>query len=330
MLDRRKVLALALALAFVGLLGLYAYASTITPRVLAIGAIGGDDVGVLVETRGHVRSARTGSGGSVTYDIVDLADFAAIEVFVPARIHEGIENRPLVPGTEVRVRGEVAEFAGRLEIVVARSGDLQVLTPPGEEEVSVEFLARNAPVLAGMTFRTVGHVDDLRVIADPRRVLLRDGDAEVYAFVEEPVAVAASVDVYGRFLYNEERGRWEIKVAAPADALVASPSDPPPGYVEVTLSALLADPAAYADVPVAVRGVAAEAGELIGTAFVLWDVGTLDVFSLRGIVFGWDWASDPRGVAEGDVAAFVGTLAYYEAEAAWQLTAETVTLTPLP
>src|SRR4030067_1373922 len=79
------------------------------------------------------------------------------------------------------------------------------------------------------------------------------------------------IDIFGKLLYNEGRGRFEIKVAGGTDGIVPHPSKAPGNYTVVSLRELAANPEALMGDSVAVLDVVGMAGGIIGTSFSLSD-----------------------------------------------------------
>ena len=79
-MDRRSALARCLAVSVACTLALYAYSWSVSPRTLPISGIGSDDVGAMVRTEGHVRSAESLSSGGVKLELLDYSDFASINL----------------------------------------------------------------------------------------------------------------------------------------------------------------------------------------------------------------------------------------------------------
>lgn len=126
--DRPLLLVAVLAVGGLALLSLYAL--SLGPDAVAIGDLDAGRVGSRVEVVGLVGEVRTTTAGLVLV-LYDPLDLAQVRVFVPSRVAEDLADREsLVPGAEVRVRGEVQLYGGSLEIVVAFGGDVVVLRGP--------------------------------------------------------------------------------------------------------------------------------------------------------------------------------------------------------
>ncbi len=327
--GRNRLLVVAVVVALVGVLGLYAYATTLQGRQVRLGDVGGDDVGSLVRVEGLLKDSRTTSGGSLRWVVMDPEDYATLGVFLPREVVDGLaDSAAYVPGASVALVGEVQEYRGAVELYVASPRDVRLLAPAPAGPVEVDVLARNPEAWRGMQITAEGLFLEPEVIVDGKRYAVEDATGTLWAYVTVDGAEGAAMDVFGVLQFNEVRTRWEVKVAGAQDGIFPSPAIIPAGYAEATVAELLADPAAYEDSGVAILGANVTRGERIGTRFVLLDEGEDDDYSVEGFVFGWDFEDDPRGLQAGAFVAFTGTFDYYEEGARWQIQTDAFTLTP--
>ena len=325
--EGRKLLALSLAAGMLGTLGLYGYSWTVNPRIVRIGDIGSDDVGSFVQIQGHVRKVATVKGGGFQIELVDYSDFAAMTVFLSGRIASSIDfMADIVPGSKLRVAGEVQEFGGEVEVAVSDASTVQLLAGAQENRLDLDTLASNAEVFEGMEVLIAGVVDGISSVVDWDKMMIHSGGDSFWVDNAARDGARGSVDVFGLLLYNEERGRFEIKVAGGNDTVAPHPSPVPESYTVVAIDELAATPSAWEGRYVAVLGVDTIAGEIIGTSFTLADAVEGERYYISCMIFGWDWSTDKRGVAGGAVADFVGTWGYYVREAQWQVTSDEFTL----
>jgi len=327
MLERKKLLVVAVLISFLGIIFLYAYALSIHPKRLPIGEIGSDDVGSSVQTKGLIKQYQAHSYGGLTLLLIDYNDYATIKLFLSREAYDGLDfKQRIVPGAEVEVSGEVQEFGGDLEIFISSPLAIKILKDAKENELSIETLAKNPVPFQGIYLKTYGMIYGLSVIIDEKRINVSDGSHSLWAFAEKEVSVGGPVDVYGRLLYNEIRERWEIKIAETYDNITTSPSLTPPGYAEKTLEDILSQPETSEGQLIAIKNVSATKGELIGTSFSLSDMGEMEMYSINCLIFGWNWDSDKKGVLSGSSVSFYGRFDYYEPKAQWQITSENFTI----
>jgi hypothetical protein len=325
--DSRKLLALSLAASMLSILALYAYAWTVNPRTVSIGEIGSDDVGSFVRTQGHVRKIASVGGGGFQIELVDYSDFAAMTVFIPGKIARAIEfMERIVPGAKLRVAGEVQEFGGEVEIAVSDASMVQLLAGAEENRLGLETLASNPETFDGMQVLVGGEVTEIASMVDWDDILIHSGGDSFWVDDTERNGARGNVDVFGLLLYNEERRRFEIKVAGSLDAIAPHPSDVPESYSIITIHELAATPDNWEGRQIAVLGVETMAGEIIGTSFTLADAAGGERYYISCMIFGWDWSTDKRGTAAGVAAEFFGTWGYYSREAQWQVTSGEFTL----
>jgi DNA/RNA endonuclease YhcR with UshA esterase domain len=325
--DSRKILALSLAAGMLSTLVLYAYAWTVNPMTVGIGEIGSDDVGSFVRTQGHVRKIAAVGGGGFQIELVDYSDFAAITVFLPGKVARSIQfMEKIVPGAKLRVAGEVQEFGGEVEIAVSDATIVQLLAGAEENRLGLDTLASNPETFDGMQVLVGGEIAEIASAVDWDKMLIHSDGDSFWVDDAERNGARGNVDVFGLLLYNEERRRFEIKVAGQSDAIAPHPSDVPESYAIVTIRELAATPDAWEGRYVAVLGVETMAGEIIGTSFTLADAAGGERYYISCMIFGWGWSTDKRGMAGGVAAEFLGTWGYYSREAQWQVTSGEFTL----
>jgi hypothetical protein len=123
---------------------------------------------------------------------------------------------------------------------------------------------------------------------------------------------------------QEFRGEREIAVTRAADVTVVRRT----GESLVPISYLAQAPWAFRGMGIAVRGrvggleVLRGGAGIVGTGFFLSEGN----YSISGVIFGWNWLGDPRGVRSGSTVVFTGEVEYYPQRSQWQLTSESFTL----
>lgn len=313
-MEPRRLLALALAGTFTGLLALYAYAASLHPTPIRLADIGGEDLGRYVEVTAHVRRIEGTRSGGVSLHLVDLGSFATLRAFVPRAAWEAFQGRASVlPGAELLARGELQGFGEEVVLQVESPSDLVLLRPAEENRMTLQTLASRAPDLVGLGVSVRGALADIREIVDPTRLRLDTPGGTLWIVTAE--APAGPVDLCGRMEWNPLADRWEV-IVAPGD-VASSPatldcSDSPP-------EDLLDHPEEHRDQPVGLRGILPDRGELIGTAFTLREGS----FTVGGFLRG---DSLPEGLGAGDVVDFTAPVEYYEPEARYRLVATAATL----
>ncbi len=146
-MDRRVMLAIATVLSFVGVLGLYFYSCSIQPISVRPGDLNTSHVGNLVRTSGFVMDHYVTGNGDLMLDLADYEDGATIGVYVEANVYSAFgEKDAILQGAEIGIVGEVREYLGELELVVASADGIAIIQYPDESSLTIEVLARN-PVL---------------------------------------------------------------------------------------------------------------------------------------------------------------------------------------
>ena len=304
--SRSRPVAASVAVSILTLSLLFLHANSITPRDLRIAEIGGDDVGLPVRVRGHIHRVDTTGEGNAAIVLLDYEDFATVRVV--ARPQAIADSAQAAPGALVSVVGSVFGSGGSVQIFSEDVGGVTVLAPPSTNLLHLEFVARNAVRLDGHRVVVRALVGDVRAIVDSRHALLRQGAATMWAY--DPTGWTEGPGMVTGRAYVTSRGRCELFAGAE------------PSPVEASLAALAACPGYLLAKPVLVRDVTVDAGELIGTAVVLKDLGDGADYRMEAFVADWDWRPEASWVALGKVVTFEGTVEYQATEARWRIATE--------
>ena len=327
MASRRKIVALSLTVSLVGLLGIYVYAWSVSPRDARISDIGQDDIGAFMRIRAHIRSVVTVGSGGIRIDLLDYADRSSISGYIPEKVFMSLGFRDsLRPGAFIEIAGEIQEFKGEVEISASDGRMVRLLEMAAENRLGLGVLARNPGTFSGMSVAIRGSIESLESIVDWSKLLAVAGPDKMWVDYGGGGNFGGKIDIFGAVLFNEGRKRYEIRVAGGNDSISPHGRAPPSGYQEVTLGVLAGNPTPWEGRFVAVIGVTALAGEVIGTSFSLSDFEEDDYYTISCMLFGWDWSTDGRGISNGTVAEFGGIWGYYATKAQWQVTSDVFTI----
>jgi hypothetical protein len=235
MIDDRKLLFTATALALAGTLGLLAYSLTIVPQSLGIGDIGAGQEGAIVITSGTVTGARTLSDGGISLVISDMETSASITAYVPPGVAETLNGASFVPGAVLRVTGQVSSYEGDLELSVGEPADISVLAEAGTTAYELGTILRSVELFDGLEVTTSGQILDMDVIQANGTVfgtsftLRQPAGNQTYSIecfcADRDLTVQHddwdAVSVTGEVSYYESRGCWQIVVDVVSPALAA-------------------------------------------------------------------------------------------------------------
>jgi hypothetical protein len=224
MIDDRRLLVAVTAVALAGVLGLFAYSTTLEPAMLEIGEIDESRIGEVVRTQGTVTRAREVAGGSVSATIADLETSASIVVFIPAG------GEPLLPGAVIEVQGEVLLYNEELEISVAKPEDVRVMMNANSYDFDLPTLMGSIEMFDGAELTTRGAVMGMEVIYSNGTLvgtsfsLLNETGNSTYCLscmcfdrdLSSTVAEWDSVRVTGEISFYENRACWQLVVEAVA------------------------------------------------------------------------------------------------------------------
>lgn len=229
MLDNRGLLFTVVPLALIGVLLLFAYSSTIKPVRVELASINDEHLGRIITTNGTVSWARTLSDGSVSFGICDIVSSSEITVYFPSNAYESWVGN-LTPGTVIEVTGEVLMYQDEMEISVASSRDVIVISAPAGIQYGLWTIMDSIEMFDGMTVRTNGSMLDIAVIRSGGELvgtgftLYQRHENQSYSM--ECMAFGAdltggygewdTVSVTGRVSYYSNKGCWQIVVDAVA------------------------------------------------------------------------------------------------------------------
>ena len=131
MLDNHKLLITVVSIALIGVLALFAYSTTIKPIKVNLDNIDTTYIGKIVTTNGTISLARILSDNSLSMEIYDFDTLSNLIVYFPASAYENWNGGNLTPGTTIEVTGEVIQYQEQMEISIASSDDVTILSRPG-------------------------------------------------------------------------------------------------------------------------------------------------------------------------------------------------------
>ena len=101
----------SLAIAGIGLAGLFLLSGTIQPTAAAIAQLNGDVMDQKVLVTGTANSVSTSSAGHTFFTLADQTGTISVVAFASAKL------QPPKEGSTVTVKGRLQEYNGKLEII---------------------------------------------------------------------------------------------------------------------------------------------------------------------------------------------------------------------
>jgi DNA/RNA endonuclease YhcR with UshA esterase domain len=207
---------ITVVLATAGVLMLYVYAIQFGPSEVPIGEIDGSMMGQVVTTSGIVSEVR--SGQSLTIELLDVEAPSSILVYVPGELHQSLTLMPDIrPGAELRVKGEVGEYNGDLEILVRSASDIAIISSSEKVDVSLETLAKSPELFRDLNVSIEGIVVSIEAFVSGGKpgttILLKDGKYEIGCIaygsdLTQTVTPSSEMTFEGTFEYREEKLGW--------------------------------------------------------------------------------------------------------------------------
>jgi hypothetical protein len=211
--------AVVIALALVGVVGLYFYAMSLGPMEVNLGSINQEYLGRTVSTVGYLGDVRIGDALVIT--LIDPEEAYSITVYVPKGSCEDPTLIPrLVTGTKLRVEGEVGEYDGDLEISVRNCYGLELLSETGEFVIDIEYLAANPDSYRGLNVTVQGTVVSTSHFNDSSGkigtwIALERGDYRLDCIsfgtdLDGAARIGSSLVFRGTFEYDEKSLGWHV------------------------------------------------------------------------------------------------------------------------
>ncbi len=207
---------ITVVLATAGVLLLYVYAIQLGPAEVPIGEIDGSMMGQVVTTSGIVSEVR--SGQSLTITLLDIEAPSSILVYVPGEALESLAFIPDIrPGAALRVKGEVGEYNGDLEILVRSASDITLVSKSEDIDIDIEKLAKNPEMFRDLNVSVEGMVMSVEGFTQNGKpgttVLLKDGKYEISCTVygsdlTQTIVPGTEMTFEGIFEYHESKLGW--------------------------------------------------------------------------------------------------------------------------
>jgi hypothetical protein len=173
-------------------------------------------MGQVVTTSGIVNEVR--SGQSLTITLLDIEAPSSILVYVPGEALESLTFMPAIrPGAELRVKGEVGEYNGDLEILVRSASDITLISRSDDIDIALETLAKNPELFRDLNVSIEGIVVSVEGFTQGGKpgttILLRDGKYEIHCIaygldLTQTVVPGTEMTFEGIFEYNENKLGW--------------------------------------------------------------------------------------------------------------------------
>lgn len=226
MLDNKKLLVTVTVLALVGVLSLFAYSTTIQPLDLEIGEITPSHAGSIIRTSGIITRANIFADGSLSLTLGDFNDSTSIPVYFPSDVSKALADENLLPGTQVRVQGEVMLYQESVEISVSRADALTILSEANGTEYELRTVMQSIQMFDGMEITTSGEILEMNAIYTQDGLLgtsfqvLQKYDNQSYylqcmCFYQDLTQQFAdwdAVQVTGTISFYDNRGYWQMTV----------------------------------------------------------------------------------------------------------------------
>jgi DNA/RNA endonuclease YhcR with UshA esterase domain len=224
MIDNKKLLVTITVLAIVGVLSLFAYSTTIKPLELKIGEITATHAGSIIRTSGIITRASVFADGSMSLTLGDFNESSSIPVYFPSDVSKALTDENLIPGTQVRVQGEVRLYQEAVEISISRADELTILLEANGTEYELRTVMPSIQMFDGMEITTSGEILEMNAIYTQDGLLgtsfqvMQKFDNQSYYLqcmcfdqdLTQQFADWDAVRVTGTISFYDNRGYWQM------------------------------------------------------------------------------------------------------------------------
>ncbi|MGC8913678.1 MAG: hypothetical protein ACP5LE_07130 [Thermoplasmata archaeon] len=223
--GKRLVILIAVLAVFSTFL-LFLYSIQIKPEFVQLSAIGKEHMGKTIITEGYLGSFRIRE----TYaqgKIVDFETLANISFYASGDAFQVFRDENLLPGSKLRLTGEIKEYNGVLEICLVKREAIEILETPINLNMSIAQILVNPHIFSDVYLNTYGKIVSITYIRNSTAGKLAGTEIEIsdagYTLTCFAPDVYVSHDakgktlnkgeivrIFGEFRYNEHYGKWNL------------------------------------------------------------------------------------------------------------------------
>jgi len=220
MLDKQKILTIAVVFSIIGISTLYIFSAQSSTRKMNISEINEELLGSRVRTEGVI-SEISWFGYMVLFEIKEKGGEESLTVVCDRDIVDTDEKRnEMVGGAEVMVEGELEEYEGEMNLRIDSIGELSILNKAVSSFTPLSELLENPEWYEGMKVKVRGEIIEGDRSSQTLSVILTDLESrryelrceiveDLYDGEKDIVGYPAVLEGYIR--YESETGTWKLR-----------------------------------------------------------------------------------------------------------------------
>jgi|GEM_PF-5710733 len=225
MWHSKSFVILVAIIAVISTLALFIYSISIRPEFISLSNIGKQHVGKVITTEGYLGNYWV-KDTYVQGRIQDINTDANLTFYGVGDALACFNALNPLPGSKLRITGELREYNTELEIYLQQRDCIQILENPNIN-ISISTLLSNPERFSGMYLSTQGSISSITYIKNATTGKLAGTEIEIsdagyvlsciaynvgvyYDADGHALSKGKIVSIYGIFSYNEHYGRWNL------------------------------------------------------------------------------------------------------------------------
>lgn len=220
MLNKQKILTVAVIFSLLGISTLYIFSAQSSTRNMNVAEIDRDLLGSRVRTEGVI-SEISWFRNMVIFDIKEEWREDSLTVVCDREIIESDEKRnELVTGTKVMVEGKLEEYEGDMNLKIDSIGELSIEERAVSRFTPLSEILENPRWFEGMKVNVTGEIIEVDNSSKVSKVILTDLESEQYEILCEIVddlydtekdLIGYPAVLEGYIKYESQTGTWKLR-----------------------------------------------------------------------------------------------------------------------
>jgi len=220
MLDKQKILTIAVIFSIIGISTLYIFSAQSSTRKMDISEINEELLGSRVRTEGVI-SEISWFGYMVLFEIKEKGEEESLTIVCDREIIDTDEKRrEMVTGAEVMVEGELEEYEGEMNLRIDSIGELSIVNKAVSSFTPLSELLENPEWYEGMKVKVRGEILEVDNSTESSSIILTDLESKRYKlqceivkdlYDDEKDIVGYPAVLEGYIRYESETGTWKLR-----------------------------------------------------------------------------------------------------------------------
>jgi len=220
MLDKQKILTIAVIFSMIGISTLYIFSAQSSTRKMNISEINEELLGSRVRTEGVI-SEISWFRYMVLFEIKEKGGEESLTVVCDRDIVDTDEKRnEMVAGVEVMVEGELEEYEGEINLRIDSIGELSIVNKAISSFTPLSEILENPEWYEGMKVRVRGEIIEVDKSTETPSIILTDLESRRYElqceivddlYNDEKDILGYPAVLVGYIRYESETGTWNLR-----------------------------------------------------------------------------------------------------------------------